>query len=174
MIYLVRHGQTDWNLFKMCNGHTDTFLNKTGIEQAKQQADNLKNISFDMCFCSPLTRARQHCEIISKEPIVFDDRLVEIACGNFEGKKETMLMGLLFFRAIKKGTRGTERFDAFIDRNCALCGEIEEKHRGKNILIVTHAANARVINYYFNGKPDNYNFTKGVCRNNEFLSFENL
>ena len=66
MIYLIRHGQTDWNLFKRCNGVTDTFLNKVGIEQAKQQADNLKSISFDMCFCSPLTRARQYCEIINK------------------------------------------------------------------------------------------------------------
>jgi hypothetical protein len=42
-----------------------------------------------------------------------------------------------------------------------------------DLLIVTHAANARVINYYFNGKPNNYNFMKGVCRNNEFLTFEN-
>ena len=64
MIYLFRHGQTDWNLFKRCNGRTDTFLNKTGIEQAKIQVENLKNIGFDSCFCSPQSRARQFCEII--------------------------------------------------------------------------------------------------------------
>jgi len=174
MIYLVRHGQTDWNLFKRCNGVTDTFLNKAGIEQAKQQAVQLENVSFDICFCSPLTRARQYCEIISKEASVFDDRLAEIDCGDFEGKKETLLMRFLFLRAIKTGASGTERFDTFIDRNCALCDEITKKHRDKNVLIVTHAANARVINYYFNGKPNNYNFMKGVCRNNEFLAFENL
>jgi len=173
MIYLVRHGQTDWNLFKRFNGVTDTFLNKSGIEQAKQQADNLNSISFDVCFCSPLARARQYCEIINKGVLTFDDRLTEIDCGNFEGKKETLLMGLLFLQAIKTGVRGTERFSVFIERNCALCDEITEKYRGKNVLIVTHAANARVINYYFNGKPDDYNFMKAVCKNNKFLIFEN-
>jgi probable phosphoglycerate mutase len=34
MVYLVRHGETDWNLFKRCNGITDTYLNRTGVEQA--------------------------------------------------------------------------------------------------------------------------------------------
>jgi len=47
------------------------------------------------------------------------------------------------------------------------------KHKGKNILIVTHAANARVINYYFKGKPKDYDFIKAVAQNNEFLIFEN-
>lgn len=50
MIYLVRQGETDWNLFKRCNGCTETFLNQTGIEQAKAQAENLKDIRFDACF----------------------------------------------------------------------------------------------------------------------------
>ena len=53
MVYLIRHGQTDWNLFKRCNGCTDTYLNQTGIRQAKLQAENLQNICFDACFCSP-------------------------------------------------------------------------------------------------------------------------
>jgi len=53
MIYLVRQGETDWNLFKRANGVTDTFLNITGIAQAKLQADNLRSVSFDACFCSP-------------------------------------------------------------------------------------------------------------------------
>ena len=66
MIYLVRHGETDGNLFRKANGVTDTYLNKTGIEQAKLQAENLRSINFDACFCSPQTRARQTCEIIYK------------------------------------------------------------------------------------------------------------
>jgi probable phosphoglycerate mutase len=64
MIYLVRHGETDWNLFRRCNSSTDTYLNQTGIAQAETLANKLKGISFDTCFCSPLTRARQFCEII--------------------------------------------------------------------------------------------------------------
>ena len=54
MIYLVRHGQTDWNLFRKFNGVTDTSLNQTGIAQAKLQAENLRNVSFDACFCSDI------------------------------------------------------------------------------------------------------------------------
>lgn len=50
MIYLVRHGETDWNLFKRFNGMTETFLNETGLQQAKLQAKNLKDINFDACF----------------------------------------------------------------------------------------------------------------------------
>ncbi|WP_310603023.1 histidine phosphatase family protein [Anaerosporobacter sp.] len=42
MIYLVRQGQTDWNLFKRCNGITETFLNQTGIVQSELQSQKLK------------------------------------------------------------------------------------------------------------------------------------
>jgi len=47
MIYLVRQGQTDWNLFRRCNGSTETFLNQTGIEQSELQAENLKDVKFN-------------------------------------------------------------------------------------------------------------------------------
>jgi probable phosphoglycerate mutase len=173
MIYLVRQGETDWNLFKRANGVTDTFLNQTGIAQAKLQAVNLRSVSFDACFCSPQTRARQFCEIIYEGPTVFDDRLSEIHCGDFEGKKETALMMILFWLAIKTGAKGTERYDAFIKRNCDLCDVIMEEYKGKNVLIVTHAGNARIINYYFTGKPKDYDFKKHVIKTGGLLTFEN-
>jgi len=173
MVYLVRHGQTDWNLFKRFNGNTDTYLNQTGIEQAKQQAENLKNVIFDACFCSPLTRARQFCEIIHKGPIVFDDRLTEIDCGEFEGTEETVDSMKLFWKAVQSGDMGTERVAVFIKRNCDLCDIIAKKHIGENVLLVTHAANARIINYYFMGKPKDYNFSKAVCEIGGLLTFEN-
>lgn len=173
MIYLVRHGQTDWNLFKRFNGSTDTFLNQTGIAQAKLQSENLSSVHFDACFCSPQTRARQFCEIIYKGPIVFDDRLSEIDCGEFEGTEETVETMRLFWHSIQSGNKGTEKFEEFTKRNCDLCDVIMEKYKGKNILIVTHAANARVINYYFMGKPENYDFGKRVADKGQLLTLEN-
>jgi len=173
MIYLVRHGETDWNLFKRCNGITDTYLNKTGMEQAKRQADNLKVINFDACFCSPQTRARQFCEVIYNGPIVFDNRLAEIVCGEFEGLEETAEMMKSLWKATQTGDKGTERFETFIMRNCELCNDLIKDHRGENVLIVTHAANARVIDYYFTGKPKDYDFTKRIIEKGELITYPN-
>lgn len=174
MIYLVRQGETDWNLFKRANGVTDTFLNITGIAQAKLQADNLRSVSFDACFCSPQTRARQTCEIIYKGPIMFDDRLIEINGGEFEGADETDAETMkLAWQATRNGDMGTERFKDFTKRNCDFCDMVMEGYKDKNVLIVTHSANARVINYYFNGKPKDYDFLKSVVKNAGLLTFEN-
>ena len=79
----------------------------------------------------------------------------------------------LFQQAIKSGNMGTENFEAFIKRNCDLCDIITEEHTEKNVLIVTHAANARVINYYFKGKPKDYDFAKRVVEKGELLTLEN-
>ncbi|MHB1154380.1 MAG: histidine phosphatase family protein [Eubacteriales bacterium] len=173
MVYLVRQGQTDWNLFKKFNGCTDTELNQTGIAQAKLQADNLRSISFDACFCSPQKRACQTCEIICKGPIVFDDRLVEINCGDFEGTEETADALASFWQAIRNGDMGTESFKEFTKRNCDFCDMIMKDHKRENVIIVTHSANARIINYYFNGKPYDYDFGKSVIENGGLLIYEN-
>ena len=70
--------------------------------------------------------------------------------------------------------KGTESFKDFIKRNCDLCDMILEEHKGKNVLIVTHAANIRVLDYYFSGRPKDYNFIKPtVIKNGGLLMFEN-
>lgn len=173
MIYLIRHGETDWNLFKRCNGMTETFLNQTGLQQAKLQAENLKDINFDVCFCSSQIRARQFCEILYRGSIIFDERLAEIYCGEFEGMEETPEMMKAFWQAIQTGDRGTENFRSFIKRNCDVCDMIEKDYKGKNVLIITHAANARVVNYYFTEKPQKYDWNKQVIQKGELITFEN-
>jgi len=175
MIYLVRQGETDWNLFRKANGVTDTYLNHTGIAQAKLQAENLRSVSFDACFCSPQTRARQTCEIIYKGPIVFDDRLAEIDYGEFEGTDETDTEAMkLAWQAVMSGDKGTESFKDFTKRNCDFCDMIMEEHNGENVLIVTHAGNVRVIDYYFKGKPKDYDFNRRtVIKNGGLLTFGN-
>jgi broad specificity phosphatase PhoE len=174
MIYLVRHGQTDWVLFRRFNGVTDTFLNQTGIAQSKLQAENLKNVNFDACFCSTKTRARQTCEIIYKGPIVFDDRLVEINAGEFEGTDETDVKAMqLVFQAIMSGDKGTESFQDLLKRCCDFCDMVTQNYQAKNVLIITHGVISRVINYYFKGKPRDYDFMPSVIKNGGLLTFEN-
>lgn len=173
MVFLVRQGQTDWNLNKKFNGCTDTELNQTGMEQAKLQAENLKDINFDACFCSSQKRAVQTCGTIFHGPIVLDDRLIEINCGEFEGTEENADSLKSFWQAIKSGDKGTEHFQEFLKRNCDFCDMIMKNYSGNNVLIVTHSANARIINYYFSGKPSNYDFNQTVIKNGGLLTFKN-
>ena len=59
-------------------------------------------------------------------------------------------------------------------RNASFCNMIVEEYIQKNVLIVTHSANARIINYYLSGKPENYDFTKAVARNGEILKYNSV
>ena len=94
MIYLVRHGQTDWNLEKKTQGHTDISLNDNGREQALRVSDLLRNYKIDKIYSSDLLRASETAEIINKclnLNIILDNRLREINYGDLEGIPRTTL-----------------------------------------------------------------------------------
>lgn len=87
-IWLVRHGQTDWNLEGRLQGQLDVPLNETGMQQVAELAEKLKSTRFSAIFSSDLLRARQTAGKISEElglPIIFDRRLREISQGKVEG-----------------------------------------------------------------------------------------
>jgi broad specificity phosphatase PhoE len=86
-IYLVRHGQTDWNVKRIAQGRTDIPLNETGIAQAEALRDKIKGRKIDVCYSSPLSRARQTAEIVvgGRCDILFNDLLIERCFGSFEG-----------------------------------------------------------------------------------------
>ena len=68
MIYLVRHGQTDWNIEKKhTQGHTDIPLNENGKKQAEQLAQSISNLKIDKIISSDLLRAKETAEIINKK-----------------------------------------------------------------------------------------------------------
>ena len=89
-LYLVRHGQTDWNIKKQAQGVADIELNATGIAQAEALRDRIaaEDLHFDVVYASPLRRARKTAEIITnnRPDIIYDDRLVERSYGDLEGK----------------------------------------------------------------------------------------
>ena len=93
MIYIVRHGQTDWNVEGRYQGRLDIDINEKGIEQAKIMRDELLNVKFDKVISSPLKRAIQTAQIISQfdnvGDIIIDERIIERCNGELEGKLKT-------------------------------------------------------------------------------------
>jgi probable phosphoglycerate mutase len=172
MLYLLRQGQTDWNLFHRANGVTETFLNQTGIEQSEKAAKLLKDIHFDAVFSSPQKRTLQTCEIVWSGDITTDDRLCEIICGEFEGMEETREMIQVFYNAIQTGEKGTEKMDDFMQKQFNFCDMVINQYAGKNLLVVTHAANIRAIDFYMKGKPSGYNLSVTPIKSGEFYTYE--
>lgn len=89
-LYLVRHGETDWNGKKQLQGWADIPLNDRGIMQAEALRDkiNQQSLAFEVCYSSPLARAFKTAAIITRNitPIVQDDLLKERGFGDVEGK----------------------------------------------------------------------------------------
>src|SRR5262245_31402090 len=98
-LYYVRHGLTDWNIEGRLQGRQDTPLNATGMQQAQQCGEILRNLfardgraAVDCGYVSsPLVRARATMDILrttlalAPGGYVLDNRLAEIAFGEWEG-----------------------------------------------------------------------------------------
>lgn len=87
-IYLVRHGQTDWNKEMRAQGRKDIPLNAVGRAQAEELHEKIKDSNFDAVYASPLSRAAETAKIAigGKYVINYDNRLVERSFGDYEGK----------------------------------------------------------------------------------------
>ena len=68
-LYVVRHGKTDWNDLNIMQGLTDIPLNEGGRRQVKTLAHQIDLDNVDLCFSSPLKRARETADIIVGEKI---------------------------------------------------------------------------------------------------------
>lgn len=87
-LFIVRHGQTDYNKRKMVQGSgIDASLNEEGLRQAKLFYNACKSHPFDKVYVSSLVRTRQSVEQFIKDGIPFDQLsgLNEISWGDQEG-----------------------------------------------------------------------------------------
>ena len=87
-VYLVRHGQTDWNAARRIQGDTDIPLNERGRAVARATAEGMRDIPVDVMFSSPLIRAYETAQILAEGrgiEIRRDLRLREICFGEYEG-----------------------------------------------------------------------------------------
>ena len=109
--YLFRHGQTNWNLEKRCQGHTDIPLNERGFKEAKELSIKLDRIPLEVIYSSDLKRAVQTAEVLSvkkKIPLLLSKNLREFCLGSAEGKSHDDLVS----------TYGIELWENFLSINC--------------------------------------------------------
>lgn len=95
-LYLVRHGETDWNAEDRLLSFTDAPLNASGEAQAAALAASLAGVRWDRAISSPLVRARRTAELIlaaraDAPGLEIDDRLCELDFGPYEGWSEAEL-----------------------------------------------------------------------------------
>ena len=94
ILYLMRHGQTDWNAEEKVQGWNDTPLNETGAEQARAAAGKLSGEKIETIYASDFKRARKSADIISgilDLPVHYTKRLREMNFGKAEGLKKNDL-----------------------------------------------------------------------------------
>lgn len=168
MLYIMRHGKTDWNEIRKLQGRTDIPLNEKGRAMAEEVRGECEKIGFDVCYCSPLKRASETAEIALKGldvPIIFDDRLMEMSFGIYEGvenaSSQPELYINVFFENPKeyKGAEGGETMEELFARTGEFLKEVVEPElaKGKNILIVGHGAmNCSLICHLKNLPVENF------------------
>ena len=96
-LWLIRHGETDWNREGLYQGQADIPLNELGLKQAQAAAEKilLSGQSFSAIYSSPLSRARQTADASAARlglPVRLDPRLQEINQGNWTGKNYRMIV----------------------------------------------------------------------------------
>lgn len=174
MLYIMRHGKTDWNEAWRVQGRTDIPLNEEGREMARRAHEEYLEIPFDVCYCSPLQRARETAELVlsgRKIPIVTDERLVEMRFGVCEGmervySKPECPLNVLFRHpeGYTEPVEGAESLDELFARTGEFLKEVirPQLDEGRNILIVGHGAMNSALICQVKGLPRSEFWSAGL------------
>ena len=176
-IYVIRHGETDWNKNHRFQGQTDIKLNETGREQAIKLRPLMQQLQVESVYASTLSRAIETAELATQElklTIQKDDRLRETHIGEAEGVTLDELIArfgedsLLKWRSYDERLLDfsfpqgeTKRQMMFRARQAFL--EIVQNSNRNSMAVFTHGMLMRALTYVFGeGLPwDPQHFSNG-------------
>lgn len=154
-IYLVRHGETDWNRERRIQGHRDPPLNATGRKQARSLARRLSGVAFAAAFASDLKRAWQTAEILlegTRTPLTACSGLRERYLGRWEGHLMEEIATLdpsawrdWLNRPRDYAPHGGETEVALEQRAIATLTDMTANHPEATVLAVSHGGTIRAI-----------------------------
>ena len=167
-IFVIRHGETDWNKQFRLQGRTNIPLNENGREQARKTAEGLKEmgISFDAVYSSPLIRAVETAEILSgfpRDKIKTDERIIELSFGRAEGTTPAERKGNAELSAITNFSDAPEKYQPESDAESlqsaisrtAVFWESEIKaleNKCNNVLVSTHGGTLQSLLLHVDGR----------------------
>ena len=142
-IYLMRHGETRFNVQERIQGRCDSPLTEKGIQEAQEAAEKLKDIHFSTIYVSTSERARDTAEMIAQyHPgnIVYTKKICEVSYGDLEGLtfKEADPSSKRFMDTHYGDVGGEEHSDV-TKRIYSMFQEIYDTHQDQDtVLLVSH------------------------------------
>lgn len=163
-ICLVRHGETKWNVQLRLQGHEDIPLNARGRAQARATAAALAGRRFAAMYCSDLGRARETARSITETLGLvprYDARLRERHFGALQGltreDAEARFPGVNSRIRAREADLippgGGETLSSFAARVASAVREIAVRHRGEDVLVITHGGCLDIMYRQATGKP---------------------
>lgn len=156
-LYVIRHGLTKCNVEKKYNGRYDEDIIEEGINQAIKTSQIVKKLDIDLIICSPMKRTKHTMELVNENNIdvIYDDRLMERDNGKLTLTKIDEYYDNEYYNYYStKPIEGLETLPQLFNRVHSFLDEIKSKYNDKNILLVTHGAVARAIQFYFEKIPE--------------------
>ncbi len=140
-LYLMRHGQTLFNVRRKIQGACDSPLTEKGIKQAMNAKKKLEGIEFDQYYCSTAERASDTLEVIIGEntPYTRVKGLKEMNFGIYEGESEDLNPRWENGYDDVFPKSGGESTDDVSKRSKAACTEIMERDNHDTVLAIAHA-----------------------------------
>lgn len=162
-IYMVRHGETAWNVEKRLQGHADSPLTELGERQAAWLGEALRNEPIEAAYASSSGRACRTAEIIRGDcsyPIVPADELREIRLGIWEGltqdeakARDPEPFDHFWHDPERFAVEGSETFSDVWKRAADFVAHAAARHAGRSLLLVTHTVVVKVLMAAFEGRP---------------------
>lgn len=180
VVFLVRHGQTEWNIEKRFQGHKNSSLTIKGKDQALQVKKNLSRVKIHKAYVSPLQRAKDTINIIldgREIEIIQKNNFKEINLGPWEGKTREEMKEFhpdeydhFWNKQDKFFLSGAETYYQLQQRIVAELDDIFQNDLNKNILIVTHWIAIKVATAHYASIPINRLSSLTDIGNGEFLT----
>ena len=159
-LYVLRHGETEWNTQRRYQGQLDSPLTERGRDKIREQRQRLEGVDFKRIHCSPLGRCRQTLEILGcpAEKVRFDDRLMEFGLGVLQGKTHDQVaprhqaqQKMFWERPDQFDLEGAETFAALEERVSSL---LEEVRSGRGpLLLISHTVIIKMIFKILEDRP---------------------
>ena len=172
-IYIVRHGQTDSNLAKIYNTYEED-INENGIKQAEALSEKIKDLKYDVVYCSPLLRAMHTAKIVNRNNVetIYDDRIQERDPGTLAGMPWDTTDRDEYWNYYSETKFGTEEsVKELFSRVHAFLDELKNKNFD-SVLVVAHSGVSKAFYGYFNGVPEDGNFLHLGLKNGDIAEYE--